>query len=268
MDIPNVNRLVPRLSHSQHDLIEGKLLEPEGIIGDSTGGLSNVRVCQDCLAELEDSSKAGDKPPRYALANNLWIRRVPWQLQTLTFPEQMLIALLYPRVYVFKLYPKDLSFRPDSASLQRGLRGNVTTYELDVEGVASMIQGRLMPRPITVLSSVISITFIGRGALPRHCLRSVFRVRRFFVAQALQWLKEHNPKYYGDIDINSDRLGLLPDDDIPDEILSVVRQSSDVDIVDQEGAGYVPSEASNFKSGLSIFALAFHSFTSLSLVST
>lgn len=249
----------------------------------SNGALSRV-VCGVCARELFTREKRVyvlrlmDIPHVNRLRGLLEIRKVDcrmfvsvriawpsWRIQVLVgtsllvmlFPEQMLIALLYPRVYVFKLYPKDLSFRPDSASLQRGLRGNVTTYELDVEGVAAMIQGRLMPRPVSVLSSVISITFIGRGTLPRHCLRSVFRVRRFSVSEALRWLKEHNPKYYGDIDINSDRLRLLPDDDIPEEILSVVRQSSDVDVVDQEGAGYIPLEDGNFKSGLFISASVF-----------
>ncbi|KAM6489328.1 hypothetical protein JOM56_014471 [Amanita muscaria] len=191
---------------------------------------------------LSTSPKAGDQPPRYSLANNMWIGRIPWQLQTLTFPEQMLIALLYPRVYVFKLFPKDLSGRPDAASLQRGMRGNVSSYELDVEGVAAMTQGTLMPRPLALLPSVISITFIGRGELSRRSLKSIFRVRRFFIAQALQWLKSHNTKYYGCIEIDAYRLQQLPEDDVPQELLTVVRQSTDVALVDQESAGYVPSQ--------------------------
>ncbi|KAM6492122.1 hypothetical protein JOM56_005398, partial [Amanita muscaria] len=185
--------------------------------------------------------------PRFSLANNLWIGRVPWQLQTLTFPEQMLIALLYPRVFVFKLYPKDLNYRPDGSTLQRGLRGNVSTYELDIEGATSMIQGRLMPRPVAILPSLISITFIGRGQLSRRSLGSIFRVRRHFVAEALQWLKHNNPKYYGHIEIDPERLQLLPPDDIPDELLSVVRQSTDTDLVEQESAGYVATEHLTFQ---------------------
>jgi hypothetical protein len=33
---------------------------------------------------------------------------VPWQFQVLTFPEQLLIALLYPWVFMFKLFPKKI----------------------------------------------------------------------------------------------------------------------------------------------------------------
>ncbi|KAM6489672.1 hypothetical protein JOM56_012874, partial [Amanita muscaria] len=189
------------------------------VVGDLAGAETQVRVCQDCLSQLgSDGSKSADNPPRFALANNLWIGRIPWQLQTLTFPEQQLIALLYPRAFVFKLYPKDIHYRPEAATLQRGLRGNVSTYELDMEGAVSMIQGELMPRPVSVLPSVISITFIGRGQLCKSLLRPIFRVRRNFVGEALQWLKNHNTKYYGNIKIDPERMRLLPLDDVPDEV--------------------------------------------------
>lgn len=241
INLPHTDRLIPKKPHPEHDLFEGKLLEPEGVVGDLRGKETKIRVCGECLADLTSDS-AGDKPPRFSLANNMWIGRVPWQLQTLTFPEQLLIALLYPRVFVFKLFPKDTNYRPDASTLQRGLRGTVSTYDLDMEGAASMIQGRLVPRPTSVLPSIISITFIGRGDLSKHRLKSIFRVRRYFVAEALQWLKIHNPKYYGNIEIDLDRIRQLPDDDVPDEILGVVRQTTDVGLVDRESAGYVPLE--------------------------
>ena len=47
---------------------------------------------------------------------------------------------------VFKLYPKDLNCQPDKSRLQCNMRGNVSTYDLDAKGVASMVQGNLMPR--------------------------------------------------------------------------------------------------------------------------
>ena len=117
-----------------------------------------VRVCKYCLGEMKNKSK---KPPTYSLANNLWIGRIPWQLHILTFSEQLLIALLYPQVYVFKLYSKDIDFHPDGSTLQCGMWGNVSTYDLDVKGAASMIQGNLMPWPALILPLVILVTFIG-----------------------------------------------------------------------------------------------------------
>ena len=62
------------------------------------------------------------------------------------------------------------------------------------------------------------------------------------VHDALRWLKLNNQKYYGDIDIDTDLLNRLPEDDIPQELVSIVRQSSDTGIVAQESDGYVPQE--------------------------
>lgn len=80
--IPNVHRLIPCRIHPKHDLFDGKLLHRAG-----------VRVVEDAVYVT-----------RHSLANNLWIGDVPWVLKTLTFPEQLLIALAYARVYVFKLF--------------------------------------------------------------------------------------------------------------------------------------------------------------------
>lgn len=69
---------------------------------------------------------------------------------------------------------------------------------------------------------MISVTYIGVGKLPKNWLRSTFRVRREAVASALAWLKTNNPKYYGNIMISADALRQLPDDDVPDELLSII----------------------------------------------
>ncbi|KAF7349988.1 ATP-dependent DNA helicase [Mycena venus] len=117
--------------------------------------------------------------------------------------------------------------------------GTVSTYDLDSDGIASMLAGDLMPRPPAVLASVISVTYIGRGNLPKNWLRSTFRVRRKAVSDALCWLKENNPKYYGHIKIDSSRLAALLEDDVPLAVTSLVRQSTDTGIVDRESTGYV-----------------------------
>lgn len=240
-DIPNRHRLVPRTAHPAHHIVEEMLLEPAGVVETMDGSLAAF-VCRECRAALESSH---DSPPPLSLANDLWIGPVPWELETLTLPEQMLIALLYPRVYVFKLYPRGRKAGPDGTddTLQRGMRGTVSTYTLDHRGVAHMVEGRLMPRPPEVLSSVLSITFIGRKQpTAKNWLRSNFRVRRDAVRRALVWLKTHNPRYYGDVDIDPSRLERLPEDDVPLEIEAIVRQNEDGLIVDQESQGYVPKD--------------------------
>ena len=119
--------------------------------------------------------------------------------------------------------------------------GNVSSYELCIESMTAMVQGYWMPRPPAILASVISVTFIGLGDLPKQWLRTTFRVWRHVVAEELQWLKDNNLKYYGDIDISASCLLNLPEDDVPEEILVVVCHYTETGIIDQESNGYIPA---------------------------
>ena len=202
----------------------------------SSAGERQFGYADVCLDDL----KSSPLPPRFSLANNLWIGLSPAELSTLTFPEQLLIAHLYQRVYVFKLFPK--SGARLMYGLQGGVRGNVSTYELNVDTVAAMVGGELMPRPPTVLSSLIAITYTGAGPIPKNWIHSTFRVRRHHIARVLGWLKAKNIKYYGDVVIGQKQFDQLAEDDVPDEIIGVIRQSSDVGLVDQESSGYVQTE--------------------------
>ncbi|KAF8977319.1 hypothetical protein BDQ17DRAFT_1184397, partial [Cyathus striatus] len=174
-------------------------------------------ICEDCYYDL--SREGTSKPPWLSLANNLWVGAMPWELQKLSFAEQLLIAHVYPRVFTFKLYPKKAGGSREN--LQRGMRGNVSSFELNVEDMTKMVHGDLMPRPVrggSVKYCIITITFIGVGTLPKKYLWNTFHVRRNAIGEALQWLKANNPKYYGGIKIDMEHLGCLPADDIPDEI--------------------------------------------------
>ncbi|CAK5274250.1 unnamed protein product [Mycena citricolor] len=104
----------------------------------------------------------------------MWIGPVLWQLQKLTFSEQLLNALIYPRRFVFKLHPHVGSRNP--TKLQQGMRGTVSSYQLDSGGIMSMLAGKLMPRPPAVLASTIAVTYIGVGKLPKNWLLTTFRV--------------------------------------------------------------------------------------------
>lgn len=66
------------------------------------GALVNVHVCQICSEDL----KVSNNPPKFSLANGMWLGRVPCCIQVLTFPEQLLLARIFPCVYVFKLFSK------------------------------------------------------------------------------------------------------------------------------------------------------------------
>jgi hypothetical protein len=237
-EIPNIHRLIPDVPHPAHDLFEGKLLEPVGV--EEENGSFRVKICTNCATTLKSNSP--DLPPPLSLANDMWIGRPPKALQILTFAEQLLIAQLYPRVFVFKLYPKR-AWIGDRSTLQKGMRGTVSTFEIDLPGITAMVQGDLMPRPPIILASLITITFIGKEKLDKKALQHLFRVRRHNIFEALCCLKTMNTKYYGRVNIDSTRLQSLPEDDVPFELLSIVRQSTDEGIILQETSGYVPESA-------------------------
>lgn len=232
--IPNSMHLIPARKHVAHNLYRGRLLEPKGVVGEDDDPI--MSVCGQCMEELK---KPGHKPPKLSLANGLWIGRIPWALQVLTFPEQLLIALLYPHVYVFKLFPKYQQGARDMATLQRAMQGNVTAYELNGEAIASMVEGKLMPRPPVILASLISVMFIALGEIPKKWLHSTFHVRHQVVLEALRWLKMNNPKYYRDIEISPTQINTLPEDDMPEEITAIIRQSDDVGVLEEENNTYV-----------------------------
>ncbi|KAL0570321.1 Methionine aminopeptidase 1 [Marasmius crinis-equi] len=152
----------------------------------------------------------------------MWMKNIPAELQGLTFPKQLLLALLYPCIYVFKLFPKKVDAKWDANTLQRGMHGNVTTFELDNPSIVLMLKERLMPQPPAILASIITVTFVGLRNLPKSWLQKTFRIRRDVAATALQWLKQWNLRYYGNMNIDKEQLAALPEDDVPEEIMNVV----------------------------------------------
>ena len=102
-EIPNNHHLVLTKPHPAHhnQLFDGKLLEPADV--KLVNNQPTITVYYSCL---EDLKKAGSKPLKHSLANQLWIDPIVWQLQILMFPKQLLITLLYPWVYIFKLFSK------------------------------------------------------------------------------------------------------------------------------------------------------------------
>ena len=68
----------------------------------------------------------------------------------------------------------------------------------------------------------------------------MFHVHQWVVFDTLHWLKEHNPKYYGDIKISEAWMVSLPEDNVPKKIAIVIQQSKDVGVVEKESDGYIP----------------------------
>ena len=129
--------------------------------------------------------------PKLALANDMWIGDIPFELAVLTMPERILITKHFPAAYIVKMFPKCKG----ATSLNDGLQGNVSTYRLDIAEIADMVADNIMPRPIKILVSIIGVTIVGPKNIPERSLPGFFRVRRQQVKAGLTWLKANNPLY-------------------------------------------------------------------------
>ncbi|KAJ3568696.1 hypothetical protein NP233_g5549 [Leucocoprinus birnbaumii] len=230
-DIPNSHLLKPHRLHPHHNIIAGLIFH------ETVQNGSPVDVCTECLRRLKL-----DKLPPLALANNMWIGAIPFQLRVLTLAERILVAIYYPAAYIVKLYPKDPSVRYwDPNSLNSGLKGNVSTYPLDPKELATYIFDGTMPPPANILSATIGVTLIGPRGFPERTMPDLLKVRRQRVRDALAWLKANNP-LYSNIVMSEERLQQLPEDGIPTEIMATARFSTDLDSVMREHETYVPQD--------------------------
>lgn len=232
-DIPNRHHLVPNTPHPAHKLNQDLLIYTPTI-----GPLGQtVNLCHECRNHLRKN-----KRPRLSLSNDMWIGDIPPQLQNLTLPERLLIAKYFPAAYIVKLFPKHKnSFSWDRGQMYSGLKGNVSTYQLDPHQVVSMIDGRLFPPPAKILSATIGITFVTPMGVREPTMPAMFRVRRWRVREVLLWLKANNP-LYSNIEISEERLSQLPEDSVPEEIMLTAKHSADVESVEREHGGYVPTD--------------------------
>ncbi|KAF8309606.1 uncharacterized protein EI90DRAFT_2958523 [Cantharellus anzutake] len=207
------------------------LLEKHGVI--EVNGKLQANLCKTCLQDLHQ-----DKIPQFSLSNKMWIGNIPVELSRLTMPEQLLLSPIYPRCFIFKMFPKG-GPRDDPTCLQSGLQGNVTSFPMNTEDILSMLHGRKLPRPVGVFSSVISITYVSVGHLPQHWLKSTFRIRRRAVLEALQWLRKHN-HCFSEYTIDENVLSSLPEDDVPLEIMAAICQETAVNVLLKEHDSYIP----------------------------
>jgi hypothetical protein len=177
--------------------------------------------------------------PSHALANGLWIGKVPPELSILSLAERILIGLYYPLAFVIKLYPQKKGARHwDTSALNSGIRGNVSTYQLNMQDISAMIEGHFLPWHPDILPATIGVSIIGPSNLPVRSLPTLLSVNRRHVQVALQFLQRHNHLYHNII-ISDETLCQLPDNGIPLQLLSVIKFSGDMDVLEQEREGYV-----------------------------
>lgn len=231
-EIPHRHLLTPVYRHPAQKLVAGMLLYTPGIF--TADDRQSGGICSNCLDDLQ----AGNIPV-LSLVNGLWVGEVPDELQILNLPERLLVGLYFPAVYVIKLYPQQKGAKHwDPAALNSGVRGNVSTYQLNTPDIAAMIEGKLLPHPPALLAATIAISIIGPNNLPVKSLPSFLSVNRSRVRNALLFLKKEN-HLYSDIIISEEKLRLLPEDGLPSELLTVIKYSNQQILLEREREGYV-----------------------------
>ncbi|CAF1489052.1 unnamed protein product [Adineta ricciae] len=155
---------------------------------------------------------------------------IPTELQGLTIPEQKLISLCRHNSCIIKLQSPFHS----ATTAQTALKGNCITFLQDVPNIVDSL-----PLTLEDLCDTLKVIFIGARPPDRINLKRVLAVRKKRIIQALQWLKKYNILYQK-ITINIQNINRLPEDDVPECIMSTLEQNIGDEAIESERVGYVP----------------------------
>ena len=114
------------------------------------------------------------------------------------------------------------------------MRGNCITFLQNIPNIANSL-----PLTLNDLCDTLKVIFVGADPPKRIHLRKVLTVRKKKVAEALHWLKRNNV-LYRNVEINLENIGELPDDDVPESLISTMEQRIGDEETPSERAGYVP----------------------------
>lgn len=188
------------------------------------------RVCNKCYDSLSHGTV-----PKFSPANDVWLGTIPSELQGLTIPEEKLISLYRHNSCIIKLQSPFHSM----TTAQTALKGNCITFLQNLSSVATSL-----PLALDDLCETLKVIFVGSQPPKRLQLRRVLTVRKKKVMEALNWLKKYNP-LYRDITIDLKNVEKLPDDDVPESIVSTMEQIIVEEEVLSERASYVPDPLSD-----------------------
>ena len=121
-----------------------------------------------------------------------------------------------------------------TTAAQAPLKGNCITFLQNVPNIVNSL-----PLRLDDLCDTLKLIFIGYRPPDRVHLKKVLTVRKKKIIQALQWLKKYNV-LYRNVDINLQNISQLPEDDVPECIMSTLEQKIGEDEIPSERVGYVP----------------------------
>lgn len=173
--------------------------------------------------------------PKFSVANDVWLGDVPLELKDLTIPEEKLVSLYRHNSCVIKLHSPFHS----ATTSQTALKGNCITFLQNIPNIVTSL-----PLALDDLCDTIKVIFVGARPPERLHLKKILTVRKKKVVHALNWLKDHNILYQN-VEINLKNIAQLPEDDVPESIISTMEQKIDDEEIQTERVGYVPDPLSN-----------------------
>jgi len=126
-----------------------------------------------------------------------------------------------------------------ATTAQAALKGNCITFLQNVPNIVNSL-----PLTLDDLCDTLKVIFIGARPPERIHLKKILTVRKKKIIQALRWLKKHNVLYQN-VEINLDNIAQLPEDDIPESIMTTIEQKIGDEEIQSERVGYVPDPLSN-----------------------
>jgi hypothetical protein len=201
-----------------------------------TNGLfqqNKVNMCTICQKCHDALSK--EHIPKFSVANNMWLGDVPAELQGLTIPEEKLISFYRHNSCIIKLHSPFHS----TTTAQAALKGNCISFLQNVPNIVNSL-----PLTLDDLCDTLKVIFVGARPPERIHLRKILTVRKKKIIQALHWLKKHN-MLYRNIEINLKNIDQLPEDDVPECIISTMEQRIGIEEIQSERVGYVPDPLSD-----------------------
>jgi hypothetical protein len=187
-------------------------------------------LCQKCYGALSK-----EHIPKFSVANDMWLGDVPAELQNLTIPEEKLISLYRHNSCVIKLHSP---FHSTTTS-QTALKGNCITFLQNIPNIVTSL-----PLALDDLCDTLKVIFVGARPPERLNLKKILTVRKKKIIDALNWLKRYNI-LYRNIEINLKNIAQLPEDDVPESIMSTMEQKINDEEISSERVGYVPDPLSN-----------------------
>eukprot|EP00732_Lithocolla_globosa_P001331 Lithocolla_globosa_v1_NODE_638_length_3534_cov_135.240299.p1 type:complete len:359 gc:universal NODE_638_length_3534_cov_135.240299:1778-702(-) len=211
------------MEHTNHPHLDGLLLDEKGLCDDGT-----VRVCHTCLSSLNNS-----EIPPLALANFMWVGKVPEELTGLTRIEEKLLGIYRSCNYIIRLHYK--TSETAKCQQQKALVGNIITFPQNMANTIRTLQK--FPMPLHELKDHVKVHLVGVTLPKKKELKRLLTVRRDKVIKAAEWLIKHNCLYKG-LKIDPNTYKDLPKNNIPPELYATMMHDKEIADSFSEGTTY------------------------------